>query len=107
MLVRGSRVGIIGGSIAGCAIGIAPERLGCEPVEPTPNWHSMPTNTFEAWTKRKPSGERLYRYGNPTFTDASWHAEPRLNERYGARNLWSTAIPRHGLPCSWQPPCHP
>jgi 2-polyprenyl-6-methoxyphenol hydroxylase-like FAD-dependent oxidoreductase len=30
MLVRGSRVGIIGGSIAGCATAIALERLGCD-----------------------------------------------------------------------------
>ena len=30
MLVRGSRVGIIGGSIAGCAAAIALERLGCD-----------------------------------------------------------------------------
>jgi len=30
MLIRGSRVGIIGGSIAGCATAIALERLGCD-----------------------------------------------------------------------------
>jgi len=30
LLVRGSRVGIIGGSIAGCATAIALERLGCD-----------------------------------------------------------------------------
>ena len=30
MLVRGSRVGVIGGSIAGCATAIALERLGCD-----------------------------------------------------------------------------
>ena len=30
LLVRGSRVGIIGGSIAGCANAIALERLGCD-----------------------------------------------------------------------------
>jgi len=29
MALRGSRVGIIGGSIAGCATAIALERLGC------------------------------------------------------------------------------
>jgi hypothetical protein len=97
MLVRGSRVGIIGGSIAGCAAarlgrehdewpdllaaydtertaaGVSlvhlGRRLGRDLVEHTPDWGTMTAGDFEAWTKRTLSGERLYFYGNATAAD--------------------------------------
>jgi hypothetical protein len=62
---------------------------------------------IEAWSKPTSSGERLYRYRNTTFTDASWQVGSQVNERNADRGQRSTATTLHGLSCSWQPSCHP
>jgi 2-polyprenyl-6-methoxyphenol hydroxylase-like FAD-dependent oxidoreductase len=56
-------------SVAGNELVELGRRLGRAQVEKTPDWASMTTDDFEAWTRAILAGQRLYHSGNVADED--------------------------------------